>query len=102
MKAVRDDSRPTTKKVRALIGFASYHRRFYSEVCRNDSTTVAENLGGGGGGGAGASQLRIAMNIHSMKLFNNLIKNTLLAPMFCDLVKSQTLQCTLPARLQYT
>ena len=28
--------------------------------------------------------LRIAMNIHSMKLFNNLIKNTLLAP--CSVV----------------
>ena len=44
--------------------------------------------GGGGAGGAGAPPLRIAMNIHSMKLFNNLIKNTLLAPMFCGLVKS--------------
>ena len=42
----------------------------------------------GGAGGAGAPPLRIAMNIHSMKLFNNLIKNTLLAPMFCGLVKS--------------
>ena len=31
--------------------------------------------GGGGGGRAGATPLRIAMNIHSMKLFNNLIKN---------------------------
>ena len=41
-----------------------------------------------GAGGAGAPPLRIAMNIHSMKLFNNLIKNTLLAPMFCGLVKS--------------
>ena len=50
----------------------------------------------------GAPPLRIAMNIHSMKLFNNLIKNTLLAPMFCGLVKSYTLQCTLPARLLYT
>ena len=79
---------------------------------------VAENLGwrgGGGGGGEGGSggwspftfwiggkvggsappPLRIAINIHSMKLFNNLIKNTLLAAMFC-------VQCTLPARLQYT
>ena len=55
---------------------------------------------GGGGGGRGARfpplfevgglslPLRIAMNIHSMKLFNNLIKNTLLASMFCGLVKS--------------
>ena len=53
--------------------------------------SVAENLGGGGGGGVGgtgAPTLRIAMNNHSMKLFNNLIKNTLLAPMFCGLIKS--------------
>ena len=32
--------------------------------------------------------LWIAMNIYSMKFFNNLIKNTLLAPMSCGLVKS--------------
>ena len=38
--------------------------------------------------GAGTPPLRIAMNIHSIKLFNNLIKNTLLAPMFCGIVKS--------------
>ena len=48
-------------------------------------TTVAENVGAGG---AGAPPLRIATNIHSIKLFNNLIKNTLLASMFCGLVKS--------------
>ena len=50
--------------------------------------TVAENLWGGGGGGAGDPPLRIAMNIHSTKLFNNLIKNILLTSMFCGLVKS--------------
>ena len=48
----------------------------------NASRSVAEKLGGGRG--AGAPPLRIAMNIHSMKLFNNLIKNTLLAP--CSVV----------------
>ena len=44
--------------------------------------------GGGGRGGPGVPPLRIAMNVYSMKLFNNLIKSTLLAPMFCGLVKS--------------
>ena len=45
-----------------------------------DANSVAENLGGGGGGGgggsggAGAPPLQIAMDIHSMKLFNNLLK----------------------------
>ena len=48
------------------------------------TTTVAENQRIWGGG----NPLWIAMNIHSMKLFNNLIKNTLLALMFCGLVKS--------------
>ena len=38
--------------------------------------------------GAASPPLQIAMNIHSIKLFNNVIKNTLLAPMFCSLVKS--------------
>ena len=50
--------------------------------------SVAENLGEQGGAEAPPPPLRIVMNIHSMKLFNNLIKNTLLAPMFCSLVKS--------------
>ena len=40
--------------------------------------------GGGGGGGGLSPPLRRSMNIHSMKLFNNLIKNTLLAP--CSVV----------------
>ena len=62
--------------------------------CRNCASVkaVAENLemgrGGGGGQGGWSPPLRIGMNIHSMKLFNNLIKNALLAPMFCGLVKS--------------
>ena len=50
----------------------------------------------GGGGGLeplhyltwGADPPRKGMNVYSMKLFNNLIKNTLLTPIFCGLVKS--------------
>ena len=51
MKAVRDDSRPTTKNVGALIGFASYHRRFYSEVFQKWQDYSGRESGGGGGGG---------------------------------------------------
>ena len=55
-----------------------------------DSGRESGGGGGGGGGGRGgwSPSTSEAMNIYSMKLFNNLIKNTLLAPMFCGLVKS--------------
>ena len=58
---------------------------------------MAENLGGWGAGGLeplhflkwGTEPPTSDSNeFHYMKLFNNLIKNTFLAPMFCGLVKS--------------
>ena len=53
----------------------------------NATPAVAENLGGGGGGG-GQGWLEPSTSDINEYSWYNLIKNTLLAPMFCSLVKS--------------